>query len=118
MKVWGQAGIGLATDCAAGPGRFIYCFSVNKMVGTKDILLGNNYLVEVIMCENWTFLHANNKGADQPAHPCSLASTCVIHYQESIVVKLAQCKISPFKLVAVPEQTGLLICSWAHCGSN
>ena len=48
MKVWGQAGIGLATDCAVGPGIFIYCFSVNKMVGTQDMMLGNNYLIEVI----------------------------------------------------------------------
>ena len=26
-----------------------------------------------------TFLHANNKGADQPAHLCSLVSVFVIH---------------------------------------
>ena len=37
---------------------------------------------------------ANNKGTDQPAHPCSLISTFFIHNLGSIVVKLAPCKTS------------------------
>ena len=43
-------------------------------------------------CLRW---FANNKGADQPAHPRSLISAFVIRYLESTVVKLASCKI-PF----------------------
>ena len=39
---------------------------------------------------------SNNKGADQPAHPRSLISTFVIHFLESIISKLATCKISIF----------------------
>ena len=31
--------------------------------------------------ENLTLLHLNNKGADMPAHPCSLISAFVSHYQ-------------------------------------
>ena len=45
--------------------------------------------------EKMTLLHAN-KGADLPAHWRSLISTFVIHYLESIVVKLASCNISKF----------------------
>ena len=38
----------------------------------------------------------NNKGADQPAYPCSLISAYVIHYLESIISKLATNKLSIF----------------------
>ena len=38
----------------------------------------------------WRF--ANNKGADQPAHPRSLISDFVIHLLESIISKLAPAK--------------------------
>ena len=36
---------------------------------------------------------ANNTGADQPAHPCSLISTFVILYLENIICKLATSEI-------------------------
>ena len=32
---------------------------------------------------------ANNTGADQPVHPRSLISACVIRFLESIICKLA-----------------------------
>ena len=35
------------------------------------------------------FWHANNKAANQPAHPRSLISAFVFHSLESIVAKLA-----------------------------
>ena len=38
--------------------------------------------------------YANNKGADQPAHPCSLISTFVLHCLDSIIPTLAKSKIS------------------------
>ena len=57
------------------------------------------------MRENLTVaMHANNKGVDQPAHPCSLISIFVIRYLESATVKLAPCKISIFLLVSVARQ--------------
>ena len=48
------------------------------------------------MRENLTFLHANNKGADQPAHPRSLISTYVICFFESVISKKITSEISIF----------------------
>ena len=42
--------------------------------------------------ENLILFHASNKGADQPAHLCSLISLLVIHSLESTIAKLATCK--------------------------
>ena len=39
---------------------------------------------------------ANNKGADQPAHPHSLVSAYVIRFFESTISKLATSEISIF----------------------
>ena len=50
---------------------------------------------------------ANNTGADQTAHPCSLISAFVIHFLESIRYNLATGGISIFWLVSVVEETGL-----------
>ena len=38
--------------------------------------------------------YANNKGADHPAHPCSLISTYVVRCLDSIIPTLAKSKIS------------------------
>ena len=48
------------------------------------------------MLEDQTLLHANNKGADQPAHMCSLISAFVIHILEIIQSKLDTKEISIF----------------------
>ena len=47
---------------------------------------------------------ANNKGADQLAHPCSLISSFAIHLLKSIILKLAPSEILPFYLVSVAEK--------------
>ena len=53
-------------------------------------------------------LYANNKDADQPAHPCCLISAFVVHCLDSIIIHtLAKSKISRPKLVSVAEQVGL-----------
>ena len=39
---------------------------------------------------------ANNTGADQPAHPCSLISAFVIGFLEGIISRLATGEISTF----------------------
>ena len=57
--------------------------------------------------ENLNLLLANNKDTDQSAHPRSLICIFVIRYLESLLAKLAPCKISVFLLVAVAEQAGL-----------
>ena len=49
---------------------------------------------------------ANNKGADQLAHPCSLISAFAIHLLNSIIFKLAPIEISLFYLVSVAEKAG------------
>ena len=38
--------------------------------------------------------YANNKGADQPAHPRSLISAFIVRYVDSIIPKLAKSNIS------------------------
>ena len=38
---------------------------------------------------------ANNKGADQPAHPRRLISAFIIHFLESIISRLATSKNEP-----------------------
>ena len=52
--------------------------------------------------------YANNKGADQPAHPRSLISTFIVRYLELIPI-IAKSKISRLQLVSVAEQAGLCL---------
>ena len=51
--------------------------------------------------------YANNKGADQPAHPHSLISAFVIRCLDSKVPLLAIAKISIPQLFSSAEQAGL-----------
>ena len=51
--------------------------------------------------------YANNKSADQPAHPCSLISIFVVHCLDSIMPLVSISEISRLWLLAVAEQTGL-----------
>ena len=51
--------------------------------------------------------YANNKGADQSAHPRSLISTFVVRCSDSMICILAISKVSRFLLAPVAEQTGL-----------
>ena len=57
----------------------------------------------------WEF--ANNKGADQPAHPCSLIGAIIIRLLESIISKVETCKISIFYLLSVAEEISLILAS-------
>ena len=43
--------------------------------------------------ENVSMPYANNKGADQPAHPCSLISTFVVRCLGSIITTVPTSKI-------------------------
>ena len=52
---------------------------------------------QIIWAMSWENLfmpYANNKGADQPAHPHSLISACVIHCPDNIILLLAIVEIS------------------------
>ena len=54
-------------------------------------------------CENLSMPYVNNKGADQPAHPCSLISVFVIRCLDNIIPLLAIAGISRLQLVSVAE---------------
>ena len=51
--------------------------------------------------------YANNKGADQPAHPRSLISTFIVHYLDSLIYILDLSKVSRFYLASAAERAGL-----------
>ena len=57
--------------------------------------------------------YANNKGADQPAHPRSLISTFVVRCLDSIISLDTIAEISRLWLVSVTEQAGLCL-AWSE----
>ena len=57
-------------------------------------------------------LHANNKGADQSAHPRSLVSVVGIRSLVRTIFKLSPSEVTTVHLVSVAEQSGMcLTCS-------
>ena len=53
-------------------------------------------------------LYANSKGADQPAHPCSLNSIFIVRCLDSVIHTLLKSK-----LASVTEQAGLSL-TWSQ----
>ena len=53
--------------------------------------------------------YANNKGADQPSHPCSLISTFVVRFLDSIIPLVSICKILSLHQASVAAQAGLCL---------
>ena len=53
--------------------------------------------------------YANNKGADQPAHPHSLISAFVVRCQDRMIHLVYISEISRFELVSVAEQISLCL---------
>ena len=51
--------------------------------------------------------YANNKGADQPAHPCSLISAFVVRCLDSIIPLVSISEISSLCLASVAAQACL-----------
>ena len=51
--------------------------------------------------------YANNKGADYPAHPCSLNSTFFVRCLDSIIPLVSKSEISSLYLASVAVQAGL-----------
>ena len=62
-----------------------------------------------------TFLmsYANNKGADQPAHPHSLISAFVVRCLDSVMSLVSVTKISSLLLASVAEQASLSL-TWSE----
>ena len=52
--------------------------------------------------------YANNKGADQPAHPCRLISTFVVRCLDGIIPLVSMSEISNLYLASLAAQTGLI----------
>ena len=57
--------------------------------------------------------YANNKGADQPAHPRSLISTFIVHCLDSVMSLVSVTKISSLMLASVAEQASLSL-TWSE----
>ena len=57
--------------------------------------------------------YANNKGADQPAHPLSLISAFVVHCLSSVIFLYSIAEISRLKLTSVAAQAGLCL-TWSE----
>ena len=53
--------------------------------------------------------YANNKGADQPAHPCSLISAFVVRCLDSIIPLVSISEILSLYLASVAAQAGLCL---------
>ena len=56
--------------------------------------------------------YANNKGAGQPAHPCSPISTFVVRCLDSVIPLVSMSKTASLYLVSVAEQSGLCL-TWS-----
>ena len=56
--------------------------------------------------------YSNNKGADQPAHPCSLISVFVVRCLDSVMSLVSVTKISSLMLASVAEQANLSLAWW------
>ena len=61
--------------------------------------------------------YANNKDADQPAHPHSLINTFVVHCLDNIMYILAICKVSRLELASVADQAGLSL-TWSKISKD
>ena len=57
--------------------------------------------------------YANNKGADQPAHPRSLISAFVVRCLDSVMSLVSVTKIASLMLASVAEQTSLSL-TWSE----
>ena len=92
-------------DLKTGVGK-----SVSRIVQT---FLSNGVYNWATSWENLTLPYANNKGADQPAHLCSLISAFVIHCLDSIISVISICKIS--SLASPYSCAGQFVLMVANC---
>ena len=80
-SLWGGA---VKDECC---GTLISFLSIFTSVLCLDMIWATSW-------ENLLMPYVNNKGADQPAHLCSLISAFVVRYLDSIIPLLAIAKIS------------------------
>ena len=63
--------------------------------------------------QNLLLPYANNKGADQPAHQCSLIGAFVVHCLDSIIPLVSITKISSLYLASLAAWAGLCL-AWSQ----
>ena len=68
---------------------------------------GFGFVIWATPWENLVMSYANNKGADQPAHPHGLISAFVVCCLDSIIPLVSISEISSLYLASVAEQAGL-----------
>ena len=85
---------------------FVQCIHTIKP-GQCTIFCSLSTMIWATSWENLFMPYANNKGADQPAHWCSLISAFVVRFPGSIIPLLAKSKISRFQLASIAEHAGL-----------
>ena len=81
-----------------------------------DITIHTSRYIRRVWATSWENLsmpYANNKGADQPAHPRSLISAFVIRSLDSIIPLLGTADISRPYLASAAEQAGLSL-NWSE----
>ena len=61
--------------------------------------------------------YANNKGTDQPEHPCSLISAFVVRCLDSVMSLVSVTKISSLMLASVAEQASLSL-TWSETSED
>ena len=72
-----------------------------------------NLLNEVGHEKTCLMSYANNKGADQPAHPRSLISAFVVRCLDNVMSLVSVSKISNLMLASVDEQASLSL-TWSE----
>ena len=75
----------------------LFAYGINSFFHDLAQFCKNNKTYKIMWAPSWENLflpYANNKGADQPAHLCSLISTFVVHCLDSTIPLLAIAEIS------------------------
>ena len=86
--------------------KFVFFFKSAGFQFFGVFFENNQILNESISCISFFMQEfANNKGADQPAHPHGLISAFAVQICESIS-RIAMSKITKFWLVSVADETG------------
>ena len=94
-------------------------FRENPIIGRISLkavyeLLGHSsYIPEPDHEKTCLMSYANNKGADQPAHPRSLISACIVSYLDSVMSLVSVTKISSLMLYSVAKQASLSL-TWSE----
>ena len=73
-----------------------HLFPTNQMTAISQLIYGHHAILNkwATSWQNLFLPYVNNKGAHQPAHPCSMVSHFVVHCLDSIRPLLAKSKIS------------------------